>query len=115
MDVSALPSSATVLELGAGTGKLTRLLVSKFEHVLAVEPEQAMRRLLEVQCPRAETLDANAEEILVADASVDAIFAAEAFHRFDGGRAVAEITRVLRPRGAVVLMWNVPAEPPSLR
>lgn len=111
VDVPGLPPSATVLELGAGTGKLTRLLVSTFARVVAVEPAEAMRRLLASLCPEAEVLAGTAEEIPLASASVDAVFAAEAFHRFDGERALAEIARVLRPGGVLVLLWNLPAGP----
>jgi SAM-dependent methyltransferase len=111
VDVPGVPSSATVLELGAGTGKLTRLLVSTFARVLAVEPAEAMRSLLVARCPEAEPLGGIAEAIPLADGSVDAVFAAEAFHKFDRERAVAEIARVLRPGGVLVLMWNLPAGP----
>ncbi len=113
--IAHLPPSATVLDLGAGTGKLTRLLASRFERVVAVEPADTMRRLLAQLCPRAEALAGTAQEIPLADASVEAVFAAEAFHWFDDERALAEIVRVLRPRGALVLTWNLPAgrwEPP---
>jgi SAM-dependent methyltransferase len=110
-DVAGLPSSATVLDLGAGTGKLTRRLVTRFERVIAVEPADAMRRLLVASCPEAEALSGGAEEIPLADSSVDAVFAAQAFHTFDEKRGVAEIARVLRPGGALVLMWNLPAGP----
>jgi SAM-dependent methyltransferase len=115
VDVPGLPAEATVLDLGAGTGKLTRLLVSAFRRVIAVEPAEAMRRLLVTFCPEAQALAGSAEEIPVADRSVDAVFAAEAFHKFHDERALAEIARVLRPRGALVLLWNLPAgatEPP---
>lgn len=111
VDVAGLPRSASVLELGAGTGKLTRLLVAAFRRVLAVEPAEEMRRLLVALCPQAEALAGTAQEIPLADASVDAVFAAEAFHAFEHARALAEIARVLRPRGALVLLWNVPAGP----
>jgi SAM-dependent methyltransferase len=111
VDIPGLPSAATVLELGAGTGKLTRLLVPTFRRVVAVEPAEAMRRLLASLCPKAEAVAGSAEEIPLANASIDAVFAAEAFHRFDGERALAEIARVLRPRGVLVLMWNLPAGP----
>ena len=107
VDVPGVPASATVLELGAGTGKLTRLLAATFERVIAVEPEDAMRRRL----AGAEVLDGAAEAIPLDDGSVDAVFAAEAFHKFDGERAVPELARVLRPGGVLVLMWNLPAGP----
>jgi SAM-dependent methyltransferase len=109
LEVPDLPSPATVLELGAGTGKLTRLLVTRFERVIAVEPAEAMRRLLVGFAPGAELVTGNAEAIPVADASADAVFVAEAFHKFDDERALSEIARVLRPRGTLVLLWNVPA------
>jgi SAM-dependent methyltransferase len=111
VDMAGLPSTATVLELGAGTGKLTRLLVSRFSRPIAVEPSDAMRHLLVALCPEADALAGTAQEIPLEDASVDAVFAAEAFHWFDDARALAEIARVLRPRGALVLMWNLPAGP----
>jgi len=109
VDLPGLPPTATVLDLGAGTGKLTRLLVPAYGCVVAVEPAEAMRRMLETLCPEAEALPGTGQEIPLADASVDAVFAAQAFHWFDDERAVAEIARVLRPRGALVLMWNLPA------
>jgi SAM-dependent methyltransferase len=111
VDLLGLPTASTVLDLGAGTGKLTRLLATAFGRVVAVEPAEAMRRQLATLCPGAQVLAGSAEEIPLADASVEAVFAAEAFHWFDGERALAEIVRVLRPRGAFVLMWNLPAGP----
>jgi SAM-dependent methyltransferase len=107
--LSGLEPTATVLDLGAGTGKLTRLLVPAVRRVIAVEPAEPMRRLLETLCPDADALAGTGQEIPLADASVDAVFAAQAFHWFDDERAVQEIARVLRPRGALVLMWNLPA------
>jgi SAM-dependent methyltransferase len=111
IELAALPPTATVLDLGAGTGKLTRVLTTAFDRVVAVEPAEAMRRLLAAHCPQAETLAGNAHEIPLADESVDAVFAAQAFHWFDDEPAVAEITRVLRFRGKLVLMWNLPSGP----
>jgi len=111
VDIPALPSTATVLDLAAGTGKLTRLLIPAFGRVVAVEPQDAMRRVLDALCPDAEVLAGTAEQIPLADASVDAVFVAQAFHWFDNERALAEIARVLRPRGALVVMWNLPASP----
>jgi len=98
-----------VLELGAGTGKLTRLLVAEFADVIAVEPDPEMRRLLVARCPRAQVLAGSAEQIPLVDAAVDGVFVAEAFHWFDHASALAEIARVLRPSGTLVLMWNRPS------
>jgi SAM-dependent methyltransferase len=109
--VAGLPRSAAVLELGAGTGKLTRLLVDEFVHVVAVEPDPEMRRWFVARCPQGQLLGGTAEQIPLADASVDGVFVAEAFHWFAHERALAETARVLRPPGALVLAWNRPAGP----
>jgi SAM-dependent methyltransferase len=111
VDLPGVRHDATVLDLGAGTGKLTRLLTPRFDRVVAVEPSQAMRSILAETSPEAELLDATAQSIPLADASVDAVFAAEAFHWFDDEQALDEVDRVLRPAGPLVLMWNVPAGP----
>jgi len=98
-----LPRSTIALDLGAGTGKLTRVLLDHFDRVIAVEPLDGMRALI----PReAEVLTGTAEAIPLADASVDAVFAGESFHWFDWPRALAEIARVLRPHGTLALFWN---------
>jgi SAM-dependent methyltransferase len=97
---------AEVLDLAAGTGKLTRLLVPRVGRVTAVEPDDAMRALLARLVPEARALAGTAERIPLADGSVDAVFVGEAFHWFDGERALAEIARVLRPRGGLALLWN---------
>jgi SAM-dependent methyltransferase len=109
VDLAGLPPASRVLDLGAGTGKLTRLLAAAFESVVAVEPAEAMRRVLVAHGLRAETLAGTAHEIPLEAESVDAVFAGQAFHWFADELAVAEISRVLRPRGAIVLMWNLPA------
>lgn len=111
VDVPGLPPTATVVELAAGTGKLTRLLVQTFTRVVAVEPADAMRRLLVSFCPEAEVLDGPAEAVPLPDASADALFVAEAFHKFDAEPAVREMARVLRPGGLLVLLWNLPVGP----
>ena len=111
VDVPGVPRTATVAELGAGTGKLTRLLAPTFRRVVAVEPAEPMRRLLEAAVPGAEVVPGTAEAIPLEDASADAVFVAEAFHKFDGSRALAEVARILRPAGALVLLWNIPAGP----
>ncbi len=108
-NVAGLSASATVLDLAAGTGKLTRLLVTKFARVVAVEPDPRMRGLLAVGCPESEVMDGNAEQIPLAADTVDAVFVAQAFHWFDNEAALSEIARVLRPHGALVVMWNVPS------
>lgn len=106
-----LPPTATVLDLGAGTGKLTRLLVTVCGRVVAVEPADAMRRVLAALCPQAEARPGSAQAIPLPDGSVDAVFAAEAFHWFDDDRSLAEIARVLRAGGALALLWNLPGGP----
>jgi SAM-dependent methyltransferase len=105
-----LGPSAEVLDLGAGTGKLTRALVPRFARVTAVEPDDAMREVLEEVVPGAEALAGRGEAIPLADGSVDAVFSAEAFHWFANDESVAEIARVLRPHGALVILWSLPLE-----
>lgn len=102
-----LGRGATVLDLGAGTGKLTRALVPRFGRVVAVEPDDAMRGVLEEVVPDAEALAGGAEAIPVAEDSVDAVFTAEAFHWYASDETVAEIVRVLRPRGGLVIFFNI--------
>jgi SAM-dependent methyltransferase len=109
ISVAGVAASASVLELGAGTGKLTRLLVHEYAHVAAVEPDPEMRRWFMATCPEAALIGAAAEQIPLADGAVDAVFSAESFHWFAHGRALFEIARVLRPLGTLVLMWNRPA------
>jgi len=106
--VAGTRPAATVLDLGAGTGKLTRLLVERFSRVIAVEPAPAMRRVLERVCPRADVHAGSSSQIPLPYASVDAVFAAQAFHWFDD---LDEIVRVLRPGGALVAMFNSPDGP----
>jgi SAM-dependent methyltransferase len=96
----------TVLDLGAGTGKLTALLVEHFDEVIAVEPLAGMRAVLERNVPAAQVLPGDAERIPLDDGSVDAAFAAEAFHWFDSVAAVRELARVLRPGSTLVVCFN---------
>jgi SAM-dependent methyltransferase len=111
VEVPGLPATATVVDLGAGTGKLTRVLVGLFDRVVAVEPADAMRRLLVTLCPQAEARAGNGQAIPLPDGSVDAVFAAEAFHWFDDDQALAEIARVLGANAPLILLWNLPAGP----
>ena len=96
----------TLLELGAGTGKLTSALTGSGARVIALEPVAGMRELLAQTAPAAEPLDAVAEHIPLPGASVDAVIAAQAFHWFDPVAATAEVARVLAPGGLVALIWN---------
>jgi SAM-dependent methyltransferase len=100
-----LGSASTVLDLGAGTGKLTRALVEKGAHVIAVEPGDAMRGELERVLPDVEALRGAAEDIPLPDESVDCIAVGQAFHWFRHDEAIPELHRVLRPRGGVALVW----------
>ena len=95
VDALAIGPGRDVLDLAAGTGKLTRLLVPTGAHVVAVEPVPAMRALL----TDVDALDGTAEAIPLPDASVDAVTVGQAFHWFDPPTALAEIDRVLRPGG----------------
>ncbi len=100
-------AGTTVVDLGAGTGKLTRLLVPTGARVIAVEPLAGMRAELETAVPSAEVLDGTADAMALPKGSADAVVAAQAFHWFAGEEALAEIHRVLRPEGGLGLMWNV--------
>jgi SAM-dependent methyltransferase len=95
-----------VLDLAAGTGKLTRLLAERGLEVVAVEPVPGMRAQLVATSPGVMVLDGTAEAIPVDDHSVDAVTVAQAFHWFQPPAALAEISRVLRPGGTLLLMWN---------
>jgi SAM-dependent methyltransferase len=99
----ALGRGRRVLDLAAGTGKLTRPLVATGADVVAVEPVAEMRARIG---PGARVLDGTAEAIPLGDGAVDAVTVAQAFHWFDGPAALAEVHRVLRPGGALALVWN---------
>jgi ubiquinone/menaquinone biosynthesis C-methylase UbiE len=96
----------TVLELGAGTGKLTEQLVALGHDVHATEPDPQMLSILEKKHPDVRVSQAPAEEIPAGDASYDVVVSAQAFHWFDHDRALPEIARVLKPRGRLSLVWN---------
>ena len=99
-----------VLDLAAGTGKLTRLLVPTGAFVVAVEPVEAMRAALTRSLPEVQALAGTAEAIPLPAASIDVVAVGQAFHWFDGDAALAEIHRVLRPGGRLGLIWNVKDE-----
>ncbi|HXH81136.1 class I SAM-dependent methyltransferase [Nocardioides sp.] len=95
-----------VLELGAGTGKLTRVMVDVGHAVFATEKDPAMLAVLQERVPEVSAKVAGAEEIPANDRSVDVVVAAQAFHWFDHELALPEMARVLRPGGHVALVWN---------
>ena len=106
IDAVGLAPDSVVLDLAAGTGKLTRQLVPRFARVLAVEPLDGMRAVLERVVPEAETLSGSADAIPLEDDAVDAVFVAEAFHWFANAATLAELARVLRPRGTLAILFN---------
>jgi SAM-dependent methyltransferase len=100
---TGLGPGRTVVDLGAGTGKLTRLLVPSGARVIAVEPIAEMRAHIDV----GEALDGTAEAIPLPDCTADVVTVAQALHWFDQDRALPEIHRVLREDGSLVLVWNM--------
>ena len=96
-----------MLDLAAGTGKLTRELVARGAEVIAVEPTGGMRDQLIAGLPDIRVLAGTAEDIPLGDTAVHAVTVAQAFHWFDGPAAVREIHRVLVPGGSLGLLWNV--------
>ena len=114
LDFVPLGRDADVLDLGAGTGKLTRVLVERYRRVVAVEPLEGMRAILEQVVPSAVSLPGTAEAIPVGDAAVDGVFAGQSFHWFANDEAVGEIARVLRSRGVLGVIWNEPVDPSPL-
>ena len=102
-----LPRGARqVLDLGAGTGKLTTRLVERGLEVVAVDPIPDMLEVLRSSLPETRALLGTAEEIPLEDNSVDAVLVAQAWHWVDPERAIPEVTRVLRPGGRLGLVWN---------
>ncbi|MGZ4319848.1 MAG: class I SAM-dependent methyltransferase [Gaiellaceae bacterium] len=104
--VLGLDSRSRVVDLAAGSGKLTRALAGRFDEVVAVEPSEEMRAVFARRSPGIDVIVGTAERIPLPDDSADAVFVGDAFHWFDGAAAVAELERVLRPRGGVALLWN---------
>jgi SAM-dependent methyltransferase len=101
------PVPGRVLELGAGTGKLTEQLVGLGHSVVATDPLEPMLRRLALRVPAARPVLGVAEEIPLASRSVDAVVAAQAFHWFDHDKALPEVARVLRPGGVLAIVWNL--------
>jgi ubiquinone/menaquinone biosynthesis C-methylase UbiE len=95
------------VDLGAGTGKFTKLLIQTGAQIIAIEPVDAMRAQLSAAVPGVRAISGTAEAMNIQDGSVDAVLCAQAFHWFASERALAEIHRVLRPGGKLGLVWNI--------
>jgi SAM-dependent methyltransferase len=103
-----IPAGAPVLDLAAGTGKLTRALLAAGLDVVAVEPQSALREVLAANVGSERVRAGLAEAIPLPDASVAAVTVADAFHWFDHAAALAEIRRVLRPGGGLAVFSTAP-------
>ena len=105
-EVLGLGSGVTVVDVAAGTGKLTRPLLDTGAGVIAVEPVAEMRAVLSRTSPGAEVRDGTAEHLPLDDGSAGAVTVAQAFHWFDGAGALREFARVLRPGGGLAVVYN---------
>lgn len=110
LDLLEVENDVRLLDVGAGTGKLTRQVVDRVAWIGAVEPVAEMRVQLRRHVPGAEAIAGVAEALPFATASVDAVLCAQTFHWLDGPRALAEFARVLRPQGGLGLIWNTKDE-----
>ena len=104
---TARTSRRRVLDLGAGTGALTRDLVARGLDVVAVEPDPHMRAVLEERVPTADVRGGTAEELPLDDGDVDVVLGAQMWHWVQLDRATAEVARVLRHGGTLGLLWNL--------
>jgi SAM-dependent methyltransferase len=111
VDWLAPSAPARVADVGAGTGKLTELLLARGLDVDAVEPDKRMLRVLGRNNPAAHLHHSDSGHIPMADTSLDAVLVADAWHWFEPEPTIKEIRRVLKPRGWLGLVWNVVAEP----
>jgi SAM-dependent methyltransferase len=102
-----LAAGRTVADVGAGTGKFTKLLLTTGASVVAVEPVDAMRAQIQAGLPAARTLAGTAQSIPLPDASLHAVVCAQSFHWFANREALDEFHRVLKPGGRLGLVWNV--------
>lgn len=108
-DVTGMSSSWVVADVAAGTGNVTRHLLPRVARVIAIEPEDAMRRHVAkvvARYPASTTIAATAEATTLPDCSVDLITVGQAVHWFDHPRACREFNRILKPGGWVALIWN---------
>lgn len=104
---SFLPDGmAAVLDLGAGTGAMTRRLIGRAAKVHAVDPDPRMTALLARTCPDVEVHEGTGERIPLPDGCVDTVVVSAAWHWMDPEAAIPEIARVLRPGGTLCIVWN---------
>ncbi len=104
--LEGIGDGARVVDLGAGTGKFTRLIAERGLDVTAIEPSDGMRQQLAAVLPDVSALKGTAEQMPLPDSSVDVVLAAQAWHWVDVPRASVEVARVLRPGGRLGLIWN---------
>jgi ubiquinone/menaquinone biosynthesis C-methylase UbiE len=95
-----------VVDLGAGTGKLTAALVDRGREVVAVDPSPEMLRVLRERLPEVTAHEGTGERLPLPDASAGVVLVAQAWHWMDPERAIPEVARVLRPGGRLGLVWN---------
>jgi len=106
VDHLKLTPKTQIVEIGAGTGKFTKLLAEKGLDIVATEPVAGMRAKFQELLPSLKIVDGTAESIPLPSVSADALIAAQAFHWFDGTKALTEFARVLKPGGVLCLIWN---------
>lgn len=102
-----LHAGSRILDVGAGTGKITRALARTYQNIVALEPAQAMREKIHMFSPDIRVIDGVAEAIPLEDGSVHAVVAGNSFHWFANTPALEEIARVLKPQGRIGLIWTV--------
>lgn len=108
-DSIGLQSGSKIVDVGAGTGIFTKLLLERGSHVIGAEPNQAMREAAQERLgdyPHFESLSGSAESTGLPDQSVEFVVCAQAFHWFDRAAAQREFRRILQPGGRVILIWN---------
>jgi SAM-dependent methyltransferase len=106
LGTTGITGDTRVLDLAAGTGKLTRQLWSRGANCVALEPSEAMRKVFRQVLPNVPLIAGTAESIPASKGSMEAVVVAQAFHWFDPPQSLAEIARVLRPEGWLALIWN---------
>lgn len=106
-DRFGIGAGTDVVDVGAGTGKLTRLVAALGAHVVAVEPVAEMRAMFSATVAEVEVLEGQAEALPLPAASADVVVCGQAFHWFEPRGALEEFARILRPGGGLALLWNV--------